>query len=147
MVNSGSSANLLSLFVAKFSYKFKKGDEVIIPAVCWSTSLWPIIQVGLKPVFVDVNLKDFNASFEEIKKKINRKTKAILLVHVLGTSIQIDRLINLVKKNILIIEDTCESLGSKYKNKYLGTYGNFRNFFILLFSPNYMWRGWNGSYK
>ena len=68
MVNSGSSANLLSLFVAKFSYKFKKGDEVIIPAVCWSTSLWPIIQVGLKPVFVDVNLKDFNASFEEIKK-------------------------------------------------------------------------------
>ena len=129
MVNSGSSANLLSLFVAKFSYKFKKGDEVIIPAVCWSTSLWPIIQVGLKPVFVDVNLKDFNASFEEIKKKINRKTKAILLVHVLGTSIQIDRLINLVKKkNILIIEDTCESLGSKYKNKYLGTYGNFGTF-------------------
>ena len=79
-------------------------------------------------MFVDVNLKDFNASFEEIKKKINRKTKAILLVHVLGTSIQIDRLINLVKKNILIIEDTCESLGSKYKNKYLGTYGNFGTF-------------------
>ena len=50
MVNSGSSANLLSLFVAKFAYNFQKGDQVIIPSVCWSTSLWPIIQVGLKPV-------------------------------------------------------------------------------------------------
>ena len=65
-------------------------------------------------------------------KKINRKTKAILLVHVLEASIQIDRLINLVKKNILIIEDTCESLGSKYKNKYLGTYGNFTELFHFI---------------
>ena len=61
MVNSGSSANLLSLFVAKYSYKLKYGDEIIIPSVCWSTSLWPIIQAGLKPIFVDVNLNDYNA--------------------------------------------------------------------------------------
>ena len=98
MVNSGSSANLLSLFVAKYSYNFKYGDEIIIPSVCWSTSLWPILQAGLKPVFVDVNLKDYNASLGEIFLKINKKTKAILLVHVLGTSLKIDELIKKIKK-------------------------------------------------
>ncbi|WP_440655456.1 DegT/DnrJ/EryC1/StrS aminotransferase family protein [Candidatus Pelagibacter sp. HIMB1506] len=129
MVNSGSSANLLSIFVAKYSHKLKIGDEVIIPTVCWSTSLWPIIQAGLKPVFVDVNLTDYNASIEEIKLRINKKTKAILLVHVLGTSLKIDKLLKIIRgKNILVIEDTCESLGSKYKKKYLGTYGNFGTF-------------------
>ena len=129
MVNSGSSANLLSIFVAKYSYKFKSGDEIIIPSLCWSTSLWPIIQAGLKPVFVDVNLNDFNASLEEIYSKINKKTKAILLVHVLGTSLKIDHLLKkLRKKKIILIEDTCESLGTKYKNKFLGTYGSFGTF-------------------
>ena len=129
MVNSGSSANLLSLFVAKYSYNLKNGDEVIIPSICWSTSLWPIIQAGLKPVFVDVNLRDYNASLEEIIFKISKKTKAILLIHVLGTSLKIDKLLKLTKKKkIIIIEDTCESLGSKFKNKYLGTFGNFGTF-------------------
>ena len=129
MVNSGSSANLLSLFVAKYSYKLKYGDEIIIPSVCWSTSLWPIIQAGLKPIFVDVNLNDYNASLEEIFLKINNKTKAILLVHVLGTSLKLDKLIKKIKKKkILLIEDTCESLGTMYKNKYLGTFGNFGTF-------------------
>ena len=70
MVNSGSSANLLSLFVAKYLYKLKNGDEVIIPSLCWSTSLWPIVQAGLKPVFVDINLNDYNASVSEIISKI-----------------------------------------------------------------------------
>ena len=129
MVNSGSSANLLSLFVSKFSYRLKTGDEIIIPSLCWSTSLWPIIQAGLKPVFVDVNINDFNASLEDIYSKINKKTKAIILVHVLGTSLKIDKLIKKIKKNkILLIEDTCESLGSKYGNKFLGTFGNFGTF-------------------
>ena len=129
MVNSGSSANLLSIFAAKYSYKLRAEDEVIIPTICWSTSLWPIVQAGLKPVFVDVNLNDFNASIEEIKLKISKRTKAILLVHVLGTSLKIDKLLKILKrKKILIIEDTCESLGSKYKKKYLGTYGNFGTF-------------------
>ena len=129
MVNSGSSANLLSLFVSKFSYRLKTGDEIIIPSLCWSTSLWPIIQAGLKPVFVDVNINDFNASLEDIYSKINKKTKAIIVVHVLGTSLKIDKLIKKIKKNkILLIEDTCESLGSKYRNKFLGTFGNFGTF-------------------
>ena len=73
MVNSGSSANLLSVFVAKHLHKIKSGDEAIIPSVCWPTSLWPLVQAGLKPVFVDVDLKNFNASIKEIYSKISKK--------------------------------------------------------------------------
>jgi len=90
MVNSGSSANLLSVFAAKNLNNLKNGDEVIVPSLCWSTSLWPIIQAGLKPVFVDINLKNYNASVDEILKKITKKTKIILLIHVLGTSLNLD---------------------------------------------------------
>ena len=125
MVNSGSSANLLSVFAAKNLNNLKNGDEVIVPSLCWSTSLWPIIQAGLKPVFVDINLKNYNASVDEILKKITKKTKIILLIHVLGTSLNLDILKKKIKRKILIIEDTCESLGTKYKNKYLGNFGEF----------------------
>ena len=126
MVNSGSSANLLSVFASKFAGKFKLGDEVIIPAICWSTSLWPIVQAGLKPVFVDVDLNTFNATAEEIESKITKKTKLIMLLHVLGTCSNIKKIRNISKKkNILLIEDTCESLGAKYHNKSLGTFGDF----------------------
>ena len=79
MVNSGSSANLLSVFVAKYLHKIKNNDEAIIPSVCWSTSLWPIVQAGLKPVFVDVSLDTFTLDFETIKKKITKKTKAVMI--------------------------------------------------------------------
>ena len=89
MVNSGSSANLLSVFVSKYLHNFKTGDEVIIPSLCWSTSLWPIVQAGLKPVFVDIDLDDYNASVSEIVSKITGKTKMIILIHVLGTSLNI----------------------------------------------------------
>ena len=73
MVNSGSSANLLALAAAcNFQRKLhlKPGDEVLIPAVCWSTSLWPLIQFGLKPVFIDVDPKTLNASIPDLEKKI-----------------------------------------------------------------------------
>ena len=129
MVNSGSSANLLSMFVCKHLFKLKYGHEVIIPSLCWSTSLWPIVQAGLKPVFVDVNLKDFNATVDEIVSKITKKTKVIMLVHVLGTSLNIIDLKKKLKgKKIVIIEDTCESLGAKFNNKHLGTFGDFSSF-------------------
>ena len=129
MTNSGSSANLLALSAIVnplFKNKLKPGDEVLIPSVCWSTSLWPIIQNQLKPVFVDVEMETFNMSIKDLKKKITKKTKAVMCVHVLGTSsnmIEIKKISN--SKKILIIEDTCESLGSKYNGKSLGTYGDF----------------------
>ena len=129
MVNSGSSANLLALFALinpLSNYKIKKGDECLIPALCWSTSLWPIVQAGLKPKFVDVNPKNLNISISNLKKKISKKTKVLMNVHILGNCSNMREISNLCKKrNITIIEDTCESLGSKYYNKHLGTFGDF----------------------
>ncbi len=132
MVNSGSSANLLALFALinpKNKNKIKYGDECILPAICWSTSLWPIIQSGLKPRFVDVDLKTFNLDLDNLKKNINKRTKAILTVHVLGNSTDMNGLMEIVnKKKLSLIEDTCESLGSIYNKKYLGTFGKFGTF-------------------
>ena len=129
MTNSGSSANLLALSALTNPLnknKIQTGSEVIIPAVCWSTSLWPILQNNLKPIFVDVEANTFNIDIDKIEKKITKKTKAIMLVHVLGTSTQIDKLMKLVNKYKLdLIEDTCESLGATFQNKQLGTFGKF----------------------
>ena len=129
MTNSGSSANLLALSAITnpvFKYRLKPGDEVLIPAVCWSTSLWPIVQNHLKPVFVDVELNTFNMCLNDLEKKISKRSKAILIIHVLGTSVDMIKLEKIVKKNnLLLIEDTCESLGAKYNKKTLGSYGDF----------------------
>ena len=132
MVNSGSSANLLALQCLINPYRknrLKKDDEIIIPTLCWSTSLWPIVQSNLKPVFVDINPKTLNIDEEKLEKKITHKTKAILLVNVLGNSCDMNKIMKIKKKyNLILIEDNCESLGSKYKKKYLGTYGDFSSF-------------------
>ena len=132
MVNSGSSANLLSVFAScnpLRKNRFKPGDEAIIQGLCWSTSLWPLVQAGLKPVFVDVDVNTFNVKTKEIIKSINKKTKVILLVHVLGNSGEIDKIKKICKqKKIILIEDTCESLGSQYKKKFLGTFGDFGSY-------------------
>ena len=132
MVNSGSSANLLALQCLINPYRknrLKPGDEIIIPTLCWSTSLWPIIQSNLKPVFVDINKNTLNLDEQSIEKKITKKTKAIMLVHVLGNTCNMNTIMRIKKKyNLFLIEDTCESLGTKYKNKYLGTFGEFSSF-------------------
>ena len=129
MVNSGSSANLLAAFASCNPLRkntFKKGEEFLIPAICWSTSLWPFYQAGLKPVFVDADVNTLNINIKDLKKKITKKTKVIVIVHVLGNSSDMTQ-IRLIckKKNIILVEDTCESLGSKFKNKFLGTFGDF----------------------
>ena len=132
MVNSGSSANLLALQCLINPYRKKRlisGDQVLIPSVCWSTSLWPIVQSGLQPIFVDIDPNTLNIDLNDLKKKITKKTKALMLVHVLGNSTNMDELIKILKKkNIILIEDTCESLGSKFKQRYLGTFGDFSTF-------------------
>ncbi len=129
MVNSGSSANLLTAFALinpLKKNKLKVGDEVLIPALCWSTSLWPIVQAGLVPKFIDVDTKTLNISIEEIQKKISKKTKAIMAVHILGNSTDMNKLMTIVKrKKLSLIEDTCESLGSKFNKNYLGNFGDF----------------------
>jgi len=131
MVNSGSSANLLifQCLINPMVKKLKPGDEVLIPAICWSTSLWPIIQSGLKVKFVDIDLSTLNIDLNDLLKKITKKTKALMLVHALGNCTDMTRLMNICKKNkIILIEDTCEALGSTYKNKPLGTFGDFSSF-------------------
>ncbi len=129
MVNSGSSANLLATCAScnpERKNKFKRGDEVIIPGICWSTSLWPLVQFGLKPIFVDVDPLTLNMDIKDLKKKITKKTKVIFCVHVLGNSSDILEIKKIAKKNnSIIIEDTCESLGSEFKGKKLGTFGDF----------------------
>ena len=132
MVNSGSSANLLAMFASinpMRKNRAKYGDEALIPSLCWSTSLWPIVQAGLKPKFVDIDTKTLNVSSDQFIKKITKKTKVIMGVHVLGNSGEIDKIQKICKKNkIILLEDTCESLGSQYKKKNLGTYGDFGTF-------------------
>ena len=132
MVNSGSSANLLALQCLINPYRqkrLKRGDEILIPSLCWSTSLWPIIQSGLKPKFVDIDKSTLNINLNDLKSKISKKTKGILIVHVLGNSTNMDELMKIKNKNkLILIEDTCESLGTKFKNKYLGSYGEFSSF-------------------
>jgi len=132
MVNSGSSANLL-VFAAitnKIRNKhLKSGDEVLIPAVCWSTSFAPIIQCGLVPRLVDIDLKTLNISINELKKSITSKTKAIMNVHIMGNSTDMSELVKFCKENnLILIEDTCEALGSSHNNKKLGTFGEFGTF-------------------
>ncbi len=132
MVNSGSSANLLATFALINPLKrnkLNKGDECLIPSLCWSTSLWPIVQAGLIPKFVDIDPKTLNISISDLKNKISKKTKAIMSVHVLGNSTNMNELMKIVKKNKLyLIEDTCESLGSTFNNRYLGNFGDFGTF-------------------
>ena len=132
MVNSGSSANLLAIQCLINPYRKKRlkiGDEIIIPSLCWSTSLWPIVQSGLKPIFVDIDKETLNINLDDLEKKISKKTKGIMLVHVLGNSTDMAKLMKIKKKyNLILIEDTCESLGAQYKNKFLGTFGEFSSY-------------------
>ena len=135
MVNSGSSANLLmiaALFYTK-KPKLKKGDEIIVPSVSWSTTYSPLQQFGLKVKFVDINRETLNIDLDALKSAITKKTKAILLVNLLGNPNNYKQIKNIIKnKNIFILEDNCESMGAKYENINAGTYGlmgTFSSFF------------------
>jgi len=132
MVNSGSSANLLAFQTLINPYRKKRlkpNDEVLVPTLSWPTSFWPIIQSNLKPVFVDCDKKNLNIDIKDLKKKITKKTKCLILVHVLGHCANMDEIMKIVRKNkLILIEDTCESIGSKFKKKYLGTFGDFSSF-------------------
>ncbi len=126
MTNSGSSANLISIasFFLK-SKKLKRNDEVIVPAIGWSTTYSPLQQYGLNIKIVDVYLNDLNINFELLKKAITKKTKMIVVVNILGVPCKLEKIRNLCKKkNIILFEDNCESLGSEINNKKTGTFGD-----------------------
>lgn len=127
MLNSGSSANLISMSVLT-NHKcgdLVEGDEVLIPALCWSTSVFPIIQCNLVPVFVDIDPRTLNVDLDDLEKKITGRTRAIMVVHVLGNCTNMSKLMEISSRHgLILVEDTCESLGSKYGGKYLGTFGS-----------------------
>ena len=137
MVNSGSSANLLmvaALFYTQNSkLKLNRGDEIIVPAVSWSTTYYPLYQYGLKIKFVDIDLNTLNYDLEQLEKAVTDKTRAIMAVNLLGNPNDFDRVNQIIDgRNILLVEDNCESMGAKYKGKMAGTFGvmgTFSSFF------------------
>lgn len=131
--NSGSSANLLALS-ALTSYKLgerrlRKGDEVISVASGFPTTINPILQQGLVPVFVDCEIGTYNIDADKIEDAISDRTKAIFLAHTLGNGYDLDRVMKLSEKyNLWVIEDSCDALGGEYKGKKLGTIGHIGTF-------------------
>lgn len=126
MTSSGSTANLLSiasLFYTK-KPKLKRGDEVIVPAVSWSTTYFPLHQYGLKLKFVDIDIHTLNYDLKALKTAISDSTKMIMVVNLLGNPNNFDKIKEIIDmKNILMIEDNCESMGAKFKDKQAGTFG------------------------
>lgn len=124
MSNSGSSANLLAIAALFYSGRLKEGDEVIVPAVSWSTTYFPLAQYSLKLKFVDIDVNTLNIDIDKLKMSISKKVKAVMCVNLLGNPNNYDEIVSICKENSLIlIEDNCESLGGKYKEKQLGTFG------------------------
>ena len=137
MVNSGSSANLLmvaALFYTKSpKLKLQRGDEVIVPAVSWSTTYYPLYQYGLKIKFVDIDLHTLNYDLDQLEHAVTDKTRAIMVVNLLGNPNDFDRIQKIIGgRDIVLMEDNCESLGATYKGKQAGTFGvmgTFSTFF------------------
>lgn len=132
VTNSGSSANLIaisSLCSKQLINPLKSGDEVITTAVTFPTTLNPIIQNKLKPVFVDIEEGTYNIDPKLIELAISDKTRAIIFAHTLGNPADMEKIMNIAKKNNLyVIEDTCDALGSIYNGKYCGTFGDFSTY-------------------
>jgi CDP-6-deoxy-D-xylo-4-hexulose-3-dehydrase len=132
-VNSGSSANLLAIS-ALTSYKLsdrrlKQGDEVITVASGFPTTVAPILQNGLVPVFVDVEIGTYNIQVDQIEEAITSKTKSIFIAHTLGNVFDLEQVKKICDKyNLWLIEDSCDALGSKFDGKYTGTVGHIGTF-------------------
>jgi len=126
---SGSSANLLA-FAALTSPKLgekrlKKGDEVITVAAGFPTTVFPIIQNGCVPVFLDISLENYNIDTNFLEKALTKKTKAVMIAHTMGNPFDLEKISNFCKKNELyLIEDCCDAFGAKFDGKHVGTYGD-----------------------
>ena len=137
-VNSGSSANLLALFalanpespLAKQGKTFRSpGDEVIVPSVTWSTTIWPIVHAGGVPVLVDSDPETLQMNLEAVENAIGPNTVGICPVHVLGNAVPMPELLSLAKSHGLwVLEDTCEALGTKNEGRFIGTFGDTGTF-------------------
>jgi CDP-6-deoxy-D-xylo-4-hexulose-3-dehydrase len=123
-VNSGSSANLILVNTLKQLRKWHDCDEVIVPAVTWPTTITPVMQCGLQPVFADTNLTDLSFDYDQIEAKITSRTRGIFVVHLLGFPANVNRLKEIVNgRDIEIIEDCCESQGATLNGVKVGNMG------------------------
>jgi len=126
-VNSGASANLISINILK-ELNTKK-NEVILPAFTWSSDVVSVINAGLKPIFVDINFENLALNENLVRKKINNKTLAVFITHAMGFNGLTEKFIKFIKKKrIYLIEDVCESHGAKLGKKKVGTFGEMSNF-------------------
>ena len=128
-VNSGSSANFITLSILKILNKNKKKNEIIVPTLTWVSDISSVIMNGFKPIFVDINFENLSMNVDQVLKKISKKTLAVFMTHAQGFNGLNEKLIkNLKRKKIHLIEDVCESHGAKFANKKLGTFGLISNF-------------------
>ncbi|MCL0088929.1 lipopolysaccharide biosynthesis protein RfbH [Dehalococcoidia bacterium] len=127
--NSGSSANLLAIAALTSpklgDRRLKRGDEVITVAAAFPTTVAPIIQHGLVPVFVDLDLGTYNVNVQQLEAAISKRTKAIFLAHTMGIPFDLDQVLAIARRyNLWLIEDNCDALGAKWDGKYTGTFGH-----------------------
>jgi len=127
--NSGSSANLLMLSALQQG-KYLKNNKVVVPSVAWATDLAPVMQLGLKPILCDSNKRDLSADLIHLEKIFKEESpSAIMFVSVLGLVPEMEKVVNLCEKyDVILLEDTCESMGSKYRKRKLGTFGRMSSF-------------------
>jgi CDP-6-deoxy-D-xylo-4-hexulose-3-dehydrase len=128
LTNSGSSSNLImmSAMTSKRLYNFPKGTKVITPIAGFPTTLNPIFQVGFEPDFVDIELNSLNLNLDQVEEKAKQGSKIITFAHVLGNPPNMDQLMDIVKRyDLILLEDCCDALGSTYKDKPLGSFGQF----------------------
>ena len=147
LVNSGSSANLVALTALTSprlgERRLRPGDEVVTVAAAFPTTVAPILQNQLVPVFVDVNLRDYTAIPERLAEAIGPRTRAIMMAHTLGVPFDLDTALKLVKQHDLwLIEDNCDSLGSRYHGRLTGTFGHLST--ISFYPAHHMTMGEGG---
>ena len=132
MVNSGSSANLLALSILTnpaMGNRIQPGDEIITPAVTWATTVLPIINCGAIPVLIDVDLATFNIDVEKIEEAITARTRAIMVVHLLGNPCDMKRVMEIARsRDLFVIEDACEAHGAEVNGRKVGTLGDLATF-------------------
>ena len=128
-VNSGSSANFISISLLKILNKNKKKNEIIVPPLTWISDISSVVMNGFKPIFVDIKFKNLSMDNDQIIKKISKKTLAVFITHAQGFNGLSQKLLKILKrKKIHLIEDVCESHGAKLGSKKLGTFGLISNF-------------------
>lgn len=156
LTNSGSSANLLAFYALTSpklgDRRIKKGDEVITVACGFPTTVTPIIQYGAVPVFVDITIPEYDIDVTRLEEAFSDKTKAVMIAHSLGNPFNLEAVKAFCDKHGLwLVEDNCDALGSEYTidgvTKKTGTWGAYRNQFVLSSPPHDHGRGWCSLYR